>query len=449
MNLRLERAGNSLGTFLEDDLTTCLGLSSDAQKHLERFRSFLESFYVQKYGYWPPARTDKKGSALPKSTLRSMYFDFRHLYEYLVDPNSSTSMNSNRPADGGICVLQNVQAFDKKYKYSSLPTPLPLIPKISASTHRPRAGGISSLFGNKAAKTERRIMGLSALTAATNCDDLRVMESPLVSEYFRFEREWTMREDEKISPSDARKVRWILIYSILQTLISVTRAPVEVRDTEGVTYPLCCQTAGTPPWTIQSSTPPSPTTATISVLKSAIIEAITEIKPDMPHYYPSSYSPAPVSAAPSTPPPRPFHPLDTLARNASNTTLPIRCPQPRKPFSEILVNGYGNGRRTSDAEISDPETPSSGGSTESSRWSPASSDEGAALAMDHHSLYDGREEACSPSIYGDEDGVGEVMEMKWQMRKESVGVRKMASVDSWGLGRANPEVEMYVMSPSR
>ena len=40
---------------------------------------------------------------------------------------------------------------------------------------------------------------------------------------------------------------------MLQTLISVTRAPVEVRDTEGVSYPLCCQIAGTPPWQVSKA----------------------------------------------------------------------------------------------------------------------------------------------------------------------------------------------------
>ncbi|KAL8911271.1 MAG: hypothetical protein Q9172_007697, partial [Xanthocarpia lactea] len=249
MDLRLEHAGRSLGTFLEDDLSGAyLGLTAVARVHLDHFRSFLHSFYVAKYGYWPPTRTDSSSVAFPKSTFKSMYFEFRNLYEYLVDPTSSSELQSNRPADGGICVFQNVTAFDKRRKYTSLPHPLPLLPEMPMHASRPNT--VRKLFKNShAMKMERRAAALAALSAATNRSDIRIMECSLVREYLRFEKSWTLQEkDESVSCSDARKVRWILIYAVLQTLISVTRAPPEVRDTEGVSYPLCCQIAGTPPW---------------------------------------------------------------------------------------------------------------------------------------------------------------------------------------------------------
>ncbi|KAL8949208.1 MAG: hypothetical protein Q9222_004658, partial [Ikaeria aurantiellina] len=251
MDLRLEHAGRSLGSFLEDDLSGAhLGLSPVARTHLDRFRSFLHSFYVAKYGYWPPTRMNRSSAAFPKTTFKSMYFEFRNLYEYLVDSNSSTDIQSNRPADGGICVFQNITAFDKRRKYASLPHPLPLVPELINQSGRQRSNTVRKIFKNsQAQKNERRAASLAALSAATNPSDIKVMECSLVREYLRFEKSWTLQEkDEAISCSDARKVRWILIYAVLQTLISVTRAPPEVRDTEGVSYPLCCQTAGTPPW---------------------------------------------------------------------------------------------------------------------------------------------------------------------------------------------------------
>ncbi|CAO1598188.1 hypothetical protein XANCAGTX0491_001958 [Xanthoria calcicola] len=249
MNLRLEHAGRSLGTFLEDDLSGAyLGLAAGARVHLDRFRSFLHSFYVAKFGYWPPTRTSPSSAAFSKSTFKSMYFEFRNLYEYLVDSTSSSELQSNRPADGGICVFQNVTAFDKRRKYVSLPHPLPLLPEMPVQAARPNT--VRKLFKNsQAMKTERRAAALAALSAATNRSDIKILECSLVREYLRFEKSWTLLEkDESVSYSDARKVRWILIYAILQTLISVTRAPAEVRDTEDVSYPLCCQIAGTPPW---------------------------------------------------------------------------------------------------------------------------------------------------------------------------------------------------------
>ncbi|KAL8714775.1 MAG: hypothetical protein Q9220_001288 [cf. Caloplaca sp. 1 TL-2023] len=251
MDLRIEHAGRSLGNFLEDDLSGAyLGLSSVARTHLDRFRCFLHSFYVAKYSYWPPTRLNRSSAAFPKATFKSMYFEFRNLYEYLVDSGSSTDMQSNRPADGGICVFQNITAFDKRRKYASLPHPLPLVPEMVSPSGRQRSNTVRKIFKNsQAQKSERRAASLAALSAATNPSDIKVMECSLVREYLRFEKSWTLQEkDDSISCSDARKVRWILIYAVLQTLISVTRAPPEVRDTEGVSYPLCCQIAGTPPW---------------------------------------------------------------------------------------------------------------------------------------------------------------------------------------------------------
>ncbi|KAL8705339.1 MAG: hypothetical protein Q9201_001538 [Fulgogasparrea decipioides] len=249
MDIRLEHAGRALGNFLEDDLSGAyLGLSPVARVHLDRFRSFLHSFYVAKYGYWPPARVNQFSTALPKSTFKSLYFEFRNLYEYLVDPTSSPELQSNRVADGGICVLQNIAAFDQRRKYASLPHPLPLVPELP--DQRQRSNTVRRLFkSSHAQKAERRAAALAALSAATNPSNIKVMECSLVREYLCFEKSWTLQEkDESVSCSDARKIRWILIYAVLQTLISVTRAPPEVRDTEGVPYPLCCQIAGTPPW---------------------------------------------------------------------------------------------------------------------------------------------------------------------------------------------------------
>ncbi|MCJ1438570.1 hypothetical protein MMC27_007960 [Xylographa pallens] len=461
MDIRLERAGKALSNFLEDDIPGALPL--EAQKHLERFRSFLTSFYVQKTGYWPPASINSKGSTFPNSTFRAMYFDFRSLYEYLVDPTFTSTMALNRPTAGGIYGLESISAFDRRYRYATLPNPLALVPEISHLPPSLKSGPLARLFSpNKQSKINRRTAFLCALTAATNSSDVKVMESPLVREYFRFERETTLKEEENISPADGRKVRWLLVYAILQILISVTRAPTEVRDTEGVNYPLCCQIAGTPPWNIGKILATLETRPTPALRVAATVPSTpkTHILPIHPALRPSG---------PSTPPPRRLltrtHSTPTLraslpaglvaphplAATISPPPLVVRHPQPRKPFAELLIASYGSDDEgalplphlSGESGDSDPETPSSG-----SGWSAHSSG----------SEREG-ERGTSPSIYdeGEREGESEwarfgrelVAGLESQRERGEglgvgVGVKAKASVGSFAWGRTNPEVESYV-----
>ncbi|KAI9807023.1 MAG: hypothetical protein M1825_005740 [Sarcosagium campestre] len=402
MDIRTEHAEKSLVTFLDSELSGAyLGLGNGARVHLDRFRSFLHAFYVARFGYWPPSSSQNSNEVFTKSSYRAMYFDFRNLYAYLVDNESTASMADNvKPASGGLCVLQNLAAFDRRHKYASLPHPLPLIPEDSETgpsdrSSRPARSGPLDRFNwklGKANKSERKMFALNALTAATNCSSDEVMVCPLVREYMRFEKECTLRAEDKVSAADARKVRWIVVYAMLQTLISVTRAPKEVRHTYDVSYSLCVQTAGTPPWKAKpassnnnnnNSSKPKPV--------DIIVSAPEALRPDTDFFaYKTSYS-----------------------RDVS-----VQHPQPRKVgFCEILVHKYGNGTLVADpldpssseslssssssssaatAAQQDPRTPESS----ESRWSRSDSDdaeEGSVVAdMDHLSV------SGSSSIYGSE-----------------------------------------------
>ena len=418
MELRLERAGKSLGAFLEDDLSEAyIGLSKGARLHLERFRSFLHSFYVGKYGYWPPASTKKNSTALPRSTCRSMYFDFRRLYEYLMDPASSISIQANRPADGGICVLQNLANFDKRNKYTSLQHPLPLIPETSDML-RQKSSTRMKLFGNRQAKADRRIEALTALSAATNSSSIAVMECALVREYLRFEKSWTMKESETVACADARKVRWILIYTMLQTLISITRVPTEVRDTEGVSYPLCCQVAGTPPW------------QTGAIVKAGVVEEaalsmeppkkVIEIKPDV-EYHP--LRPSQLAASPER-----QSILSTPRKVSIGEDLALRSPIPQKTSScGILIPGYGENSQSVDVD-SDSSTPISSAVEASGGWSLSSSED----EMEHTSVNG------SVSIYNDNE------EEKCSRHYNLTQPERKESMSSFRQDTCNPEVEQYV-----
>ena len=424
MDLRIDRAGKSLGAFLEDDLSAAhLGLGKEARVHLDSFRSFLHSFYVAKHGYWPPPQIKHNSSALSRSILLSMYVEFRSLYEYLVDPYSGNTIQDNKPVEGGICVLQNIGAFDKRQKYSSLPHALPLIPNVQEETHRRKPGGLSKLFASKQATMDRRASALSALTTATNSDDFKVMDCSLVREYLRFEKLWTLREDEILSCADARKVRWILVYSILQTLISVTRAPQEVKDAEGVSYPLCCQIAGTPPWAINVKPKPASVESPLAN-PITIPHTIIEINPDTDCITPPSQM---------VPQPLSFKPRTRITRSGSVSPpkrislghmLSIKSPQPQRAgLCESILNSY--------VENSPVDRDSPSLTEGSSAWSSSSSDDG----MEHNSV------SGSASFYGDDEE-----RAPSSLPGKPVELPKRTSAVSFQMDHYNPEVDQYICS---
>ena len=422
MDLRLEHAGKALGNFLEDELSgTYLGLGQDARVHLERFRSFLHSFYVQKYGYWPPPQPKRNCKTLPKTTYQAMYSEIRNLYEFLVDTQSSDSFENDRPVDGGICVLQNIKAFDSRHKYTTLPHALPLLPSLPPDMAGPKAHGISKIFTSKQSRIDRRVASAAALFRATNAGDMAILDCNLVRHYIKFEKTWSMREEERITCADARKVRWILVYAMLQTLVSVTRAPKEVKDTEGVSYPLCCQIAGTPPWNIGVRSQPASqaqnTTAT------AQWEPTIDIKPDSDwsSLRPNALSPRPkVISAPSLP-----HKISI------SHALSVKSPQPQKAgLCEMLLQEYGLNSSPLEGD-KQPSTPSSSEEEGSSGWDSSSNED----PMEHRSI------TGSASFYGDDEDVAK----PYDQGSENP-VAKKVSISSFQPSSLNPEVERYIRS---
>ena len=350
LQVRLERAGRSISDFLETDLSeNYLGLHKEAISHMERFRSFLHTHYVGQYCYWPPAPASFGSQALSPSVYRSLYADFRKLFDYLVDSRPGMNLEDKYPIDGGICLYQKVKIFDKKNKYVTLSDPLPLLPKTSHTISHRKSLFKLSLFGiGKQAKLDRRIAAAAALADATNHSEAEIMENSLVHEYLQFEKAWTIREQAgSLNSSEARKIRWILVYAILQLLTSVTKIPAEVRDTEGVTYPLSCQMAGTPPWhaiskSASTSVPPiqpcSVDDRNIS-LRDKILESKREKDAQLANT-PST----PVAALPAKPAPLtvPTRNTDTASPSANAVTsfanrLTLRAPAPIRTRSRDML----------------------------------------------------------------------------------------------------------------
>ncbi|KAH6620110.1 hypothetical protein C7974DRAFT_226455 [Boeremia exigua] len=374
VDLHLGQVTTALGKFLEEDLSPVhLGLTPGGRSHLNRFRRFLHSFYVKKFGYWPPPR----GSAFPKALYRSMYFDFQALYDYLVDINSTTDFTLQGPVDGGICVLQNLDSFDRRHKFTPQPHPLPLLPSYAEPTKK--AESPKALRQLTLASQHKKANGVhtvsAALATATNKPPAGFNGSSIVQEYARFEQTYSSthtQRDEKISVVDARKVRWLLIYGTLQYLVSALRAPKEVRDAETADYPLCCLLPENSSWpgASQASTPSATSVMSSSAsVPQAIDEYLNSSQSDFSTIQPDCHRedyfssrtpsrrgsvevPAPLqfSASVLNSPTRALGLISLSGRSSRRNSLKLKPSH----HCEIIVQSYGNG--LNEAIVEQPET---------------------------------------------------------------------------------------------
>ncbi|KAK4615349.1 hypothetical protein CLAFUW4_10289 [Fulvia fulva] len=278
MDLQITRVNKAVGNFLEEELGPEFhGLSRPLRDHLDRFRSTLHSFYVNTIGYFPP----DPGSPWNKQLWQSMHDDFRSVYEYLADTQSTNDPTSSRGVSGGVCTTQNISVFNQRHRYSPLPYPVPLLPKDGTrqSTMLPQKASRlrSFMLGHSDAASQPRLRShvKQALATASNADNPNVMANRLVQEYIRFEG---LRLEEKVSLSESRKVRWLLVYGVLQMLISITRAPPEVQDSETPLYPMCAMASGCVPWeqSIMPAVEDEQMVKRLSAEMAAIREALEE-----------------------------------------------------------------------------------------------------------------------------------------------------------------------------
>lgn len=402
MDLRLAHAGSMLKNFLDDDLSESnLGLSGGARAHLDRFRGYLHGFYTSKLGYFPPPSVDARCTIFQGHVYRSMREDFEALYEYLVDKSFTTAHNSPFLAQGGLCTMQSVHAFDLRHKYKSLSHPLPLLPEQVPSKHTRRVS-VSWLNKSDKLRPDQRLLAHAALLKASNKSDQELLRNDLVIAYRRFEEDSIFHphkadRSEKISQVDARKVRWILIYDIYQTLRHCTQIPTEVRD-QDVPYSLSVSTTHLPPW--RETQQPllrrsadenrvrgrsvSPVRGSVAVTESTTGFNL-EIKPDVDYFAlthrqsNSSATTRDINSGPPVVPPRSRSLSRSFAMNSSfrrslsllrgqpaRESIVLQPPSKRSSYHEIVVHGYGNG--TNDVNM----TPSKIGSVQEEPTSPMS-----------------------------------------------------------------------------
>lgn len=386
MDLRLGHAGLMLRNFLEEDLSEAyIGLAAGGRAHLDRFRTFLLGYFTTKLGYYPPNSTDPRSIIFEHGIYRKMRKDFLALYEYLVDESYNMSQEMPALAQGGICAVQSVHGFDVRKKYASLPHPLPLLPEIVTGTSSRR---ISWLSKCDKLKPDQRLVTHAALMKATNKHKTSLMKNRLVLAYRKFEEDSIFAphkadRQEKLSQVDARKIRWILIYSVYQVLRSCADAPAECRETDDIQYNIAVSTSNLPPWRDGRKTTPiyrkvdsSARSWDMSMSIPAMPAIPTrptsptfspEIKPDIDYFALTHRDDSPSSSRPVSPPSIPprCRSLNKSFRRSLQLFIPSQS-QPateissaggsrRTSYHEILVQGYGNGTNNVKLENGEPE----------------------------------------------------------------------------------------------
>lgn len=326
MDLRLGSAGTMLRNFLEDELSeTHLGLPAQSRTHLNRFRTFIQGYYTTRLGFYPPISTDTRSTIFKPDVYRLMAEDFQMLYDYLVDTAFLAGSTESPLAQGGFCVLQTINAFDMRQKYTPLQHPLPLLPETvvqppittsstaaATSTETSTASngllGVPtpkrslssrrmSWFGSKKmdkllqSRSEKlmpdsRLVANASLLKATNKLQPDMARSNFINAYRQFEEDSVFKpykadRVEKISLIEARKVRWILVYAIHQTLQNCfISPPSQVTNAASVPYHMSISPKYIPDWkdgeamlqvssaSTFSSPPVSPTSATLPPLRT-------------------------------------------------------------------------------------------------------------------------------------------------------------------------------------
>lgn len=374
MNLRLARNATMLSNFLRNELMEAhLGLYAGAQAHLGRFRTLLNNFYANKFGSYPPPSIDSRMNIWKVDVFRAMRVDFEALYQYLVDESFNTLHSNPFLAEGGICTWQSVVSFDMRQEFKTLFHPFPLLPKVS---HEGGSKGFSWLGKQiKSAQKQRENTHAALLKATNHRPD--VLVNGLVQAYRQFEESLVylpkkLDKLESLGPMDGRKIRWILVYTIYQTLRQATEIPPEVRDVVGAPYHLCIPTTDLPSWDearpiytlVRKQTdhvvrrPSSPEKDWSSQRRTATHQRSFEIKPDIDYLAIAQRESITIGGRDGTQRLRKSASWKgSLTKNLSRTltvrrpSAKLTKPQPDKAgqpprkmqYHEIVVQGYGNG----------------------------------------------------------------------------------------------------------
>ncbi|KAJ4158401.1 uncharacterized protein LMH87_008928 [Akanthomyces muscarius] len=383
LKAKLDGAVEDLGSFLDEELSESrLGLPHGVRAHLDRFRSALSTFYTAKFGYFPPRDFDAKA-------VQAMSEDFEALYDLLVDDGAGTPGMVGGNNGGGLCMLQIIRTFDSRNSFETRQHPLPLLPTASEVLRKTRR--MPWLGRGEMEKPTNRLVAHTALIKASNWRESS-FKNGLVRMYRDFEGKSLepsankMDKSENVSITDARKVRWILIYAMCQVLRNISKQVPQVAG-ERAPYFLSASAADLPPWNTAIDTGMD-----VPILNSALptmpecadepwqprFADGMEIKPDVDYFAlthgaerqrpeklgrrqsmpVTQATVSPTTLSPSKPGTGNAIARRSTIRNsirrrlrpgsASSATAPSFSPT-KSAYHEIVIHGYGNG--TNDVKL--------------------------------------------------------------------------------------------------
>ena len=258
---RIHEAEDSLAAFYFDDAHFSQeDMSFTVRAASDRFRRFLRQFYEKEYHAWPVKR-GQPGLWLDRTIVNRLQEDFNALYEYGVDRNLSWNEDIDIDDRSKRYLLKSVdsqnfgldaedfrmlgvfQNLDCRLNVADIPYPYPLLPKSISPPIQTK----KSVFRGKKQDKGRELRVAHAYAESSNAFLLsrEHAENALTKAFVQFEK---ADQPGEVEPREARRERWIIIYSVLQTLAGISVDVPQLSFKGDVSYFLNARLQGLPPW---------------------------------------------------------------------------------------------------------------------------------------------------------------------------------------------------------
>ncbi|KAL9099665.1 MAG: hypothetical protein Q9163_004866 [Psora crenata] len=258
LKVRIHEAEDRLATFEFGDIwPTRKDQQPSVPMAFNSFRRFLIHYYKKAYKSWPPRNVGRLDAWLARDLAAQLQKDFGALYKFYVDRDvvwddtgkhmirktARTPMRAQNSND--LCLEKALVGFDLKHKYHHIPNPHPILPQPIQVSEAAQRSQSKPLFGRKAKALEKRV--LSASTEASNAILLapEITANSLVQAFIKFDRSDRLGEED---PCTVRKIRWVLLYGILQVLSNLAADTPHLWFKDDVNYYLNPRLKGMPPW---------------------------------------------------------------------------------------------------------------------------------------------------------------------------------------------------------
>ena len=267
LQARIHEAEDSLATFYFDDAHFSQeDMSPTVRAASGRFRKFLRQFYEKVYQTWP-VKKGKPGLWMDRTIVNRLQQDFNGLYEYCVDRNVSWNENIDIDDRSKRYLLKSVdsqnfgldaedfrmlgvfQNLDCRLNAADIPYPYPLLP----TSIPPPIQTKKSVFRGKKQDKGRESRVAHAYAESSNASQLsrEYAENDLTKAFIRFEK---ADQPGEVDPREARRERWIIIYSILQILAGISVDVPQLSFRGDVSYFLNARLQSLPPWSSTEKT---------------------------------------------------------------------------------------------------------------------------------------------------------------------------------------------------